>query len=476
MRITHITHASVLVEADGLRVISDPWWTGPCFGAQWWNYPRPHLEPVTAAPIDYIYISHGHNDHFHPGTLQTLGKSAKVLVSRRIGLASSIRDLGFDVIELDDDDRHRLSERLNARIMRTYGDDTLMVLTDGRETFVNLNDALHAAPEQVQSQFCELIKRDYGRPNYVFCGHGVASHFPNCYRVPGKNYEATAARRQRYFNREWVKLIHTLEPRFGFPFAADVALLEDDLFWSNAPTQNDERPTDVFRTTYPESPTQVFDIAPGFVIADGRVEDAVLRAPWDDERVRVEYEAEIERANRYGTVTRAEVETALALLKENSRLCASYLASYPRDYRLLIRFRNARHGIAVEKEGATISVATVDAGDPQAHYDLTYTTRCPYLRWSLTKPYGDEILFVGSGGVFEYATTADMRDALHRELRTLLVRRTMPPEPRTVSPIRQWVKRFLGRQGRSLYDLEEWTVFDASAVTVPARAVQDRRH
>ena len=49
-------------------------------------------------------------------------------------------------------------------------------------------------------------------------------------------------------------------------------------------------------------------------------------------------------------------------------------------------------------------------------YDVVYTTRLPYLKWSYTEPYGDEILFVGSGGLFEYNEQSKAKENLHREL------------------------------------------------------------
>src|SRR5262245_30054813 len=76
-------HASLLIETHGLRILSDPWWKGPCLGAQWWLYPEPCVDPVQAGPIDYIYISHGHHDHFHPATLRTLPRTSRVLVSKQ---------------------------------------------------------------------------------------------------------------------------------------------------------------------------------------------------------------------------------------------------------------------------------------------------------------------------------------------------------------------------------------------------------
>ena len=261
MRITQLTHASMLIEAGGARIITDPWWQGPCFGAQWWNFPRPYLDPVQQGSLDYIYVSHGHNDHFHPGTLKTLPRSATVLVSKNIDLGEYIRELGFDVVELTDDQGFDISSEVRIRIVETASEDTFLVVSDGKETCVNLNDALHATSEAVQDKFCDYIKRQFGKLDYVFCGYGVASHFPNCYRVPGKDYAATAAERQKYFNRQWVRIINALEPRFGFPFAADVALLENDLIWSLEPLHNAERPTDAFEKMHPESQTRVIDIA-----------------------------------------------------------------------------------------------------------------------------------------------------------------------------------------------------------------------
>jgi RNA polymerase sigma factor (TIGR02999 family) len=46
LRIKFIGHASLLIEAGGVTILSDPWWSGPCFGAQWWNHPPPRADFV----------------------------------------------------------------------------------------------------------------------------------------------------------------------------------------------------------------------------------------------------------------------------------------------------------------------------------------------------------------------------------------------------------------------------------------------
>src|ERR1700730_16464716 len=137
MKITFIAHASLLVETQGLSILSDPWWKGPCFGTQWWVYPRPPLAPLEARPPDYIYISHGHHDHFHPSTLRALPRTAKVLVAKGFDIAPSIRKMGFEVLEVAEQQEFELGRGVRIRIMPTCGGDSLMAVSDGEEICVN---------------------------------------------------------------------------------------------------------------------------------------------------------------------------------------------------------------------------------------------------------------------------------------------------------------------------------------------------
>ncbi|APW38195.1 hypothetical protein RD110_14120 [Rhodoferax koreense] len=461
-------HASLLVEANGVSILSDPWWQGPCFGAQWWVYPAPHLAAVTDRRIDYIYISHGHHDHLHPGTLNTFDRTTRVLVSSALDLAAGIREMGFEVIEVPDDDSETdLGQGVKVRIRQTHGGDTLFCVSDGKEVLVNLNDALHSATAEVQRQFSDFLRRAYPAIDYLFCGYGVASHFPNCYVVPGQDRGLTAARRQQYFNRQWVSLVRAIQPKFGFPFAADVVFLENDLSWANEPTHNSERPVDVFKQAYPDAATQVYDIAPGFCIDGGRVVDAVLRTPLVNARILNELKDQVQRANRYGSESTEQVQAVRDLFAQCIDKCQAYLAEFRGDYRMLIRPRAAAEGIVIEKQGQRFAVTTVALdGLRDTDFDLAYRARLVYLKNALTTSYGNEILFVGSGGIFEYFSTAAVKKRLHVELITLLRASTGVPKSRYGGQsyyqfaAKQWVKRLLRvKSGMDLYDLDAWTVY-----------------
>lgn len=480
MKITFVGHASILIQTAGLSILSDPWWRGPCFGAQWWNYPAPFTEALEGVHVDYVYISHGHHDHYHPGTLKTLKRDAKILVSRELDLAEGVRELGFEAIEVGDDAELRLNEQVGVRIMSTPSSDSLLALSDGAEVCVNLNDALHSAPVRLQDAFIRRLRQLYPRIDYLFCGYGVASHFPNCYIVPGKDPERTAARRQHYFNRQWCRIVDRLNPRFGLPFAADVVFLEDDLMWVNEPTHNAERPVELFRAMHPDSQVKLFDIAPGFIVEHGEVISARLRTPVRVQALRESLGVEIARANRYASVEPDKVEEVLRLVRRNIELCGPYLASYSGGYRFLIRFRNSACGIRIEKRDRVISAAAVQTGTTDdAGDDLVYRVRLPYLMASLTTPYGAEILFVGSGGVFEYSDRERARENLHRELMVIMRMHATPPSPRPakaanfVQRVKHSVKRLLGRLEPDLYDVYVWSVFDGAGTT-PSHAAKVR--
>jgi Beta-lactamase superfamily domain len=466
VRTTLVGHASLLVEAGGVRILSDPWWKGPCFGAQWWLYPAPFLEAVHARPIDYLYVSHGHHDHFHPPTLRTFPAGTRVLVAKGLGLVRPLAEMGLDPIELSDDERHELAPGFTCQIMRTDGDDSLMVLSDGRETGINVNDALHSSPRSVQVEFAKRLRDAHGAIDWVFCGYGVASHFPNCYVIPGKDREATAAARQRHFNRAWADVINDLSPRLGLPFAADFVFLEEDLFWANEPTHNNERPTAAFRRAYPASTTQVIDATAGFVIENGAPLVEKLHAPLHSAELRRVFGDSIRRVNREATFDRTDLGRVVSLLRDNVRTGHAYFSSFRGDYRFLIRLRQSGPGIEIDKRGAQISIDLLDPVQSRARrYDLVFTTRLAYLLSSLTTEYGHETLFVGSGGVFEYAHASATRRDLHRELTAMVKPGSDALKPRPggwrawLSGLKRRARQLRGERGNDLYDLHAWTVF-----------------
>ncbi|MFT3715985.1 MAG: MBL fold metallo-hydrolase [Gordonia sp. (in: high G+C Gram-positive bacteria)] len=72
---TWLGHASVLVEIDGVRVLTDPVFSLRCSPSQTIGPRRMHESPVTVGslpPIDVVLISHDHYDHLDTATVDAL--------------------------------------------------------------------------------------------------------------------------------------------------------------------------------------------------------------------------------------------------------------------------------------------------------------------------------------------------------------------------------------------------------------------
>ena len=103
MRIRSVGHACLEIESAGRRIVTDPWWAGPAYTHQWYPWPTPRPDGIAERPIDYLYLSHGHEDHLHAATLNTLPKAGHRTATELLSgsMVGYLRQLGFrNVIEL----------------------------------------------------------------------------------------------------------------------------------------------------------------------------------------------------------------------------------------------------------------------------------------------------------------------------------------------------------------------------------------
>jgi L-ascorbate metabolism protein UlaG (beta-lactamase superfamily) len=93
-RITYLGHSTVLVELDGLRVLTDPILrtrVGPLVRA------HPPVERSHWTDIDAALISHSHWDHLDVGSLRLLGPGVPIVCPA--GLGARLRARGFRHVE-----------------------------------------------------------------------------------------------------------------------------------------------------------------------------------------------------------------------------------------------------------------------------------------------------------------------------------------------------------------------------------------
>ncbi len=92
--ITWVGHASLLIQIEGLNILTDPVWSNTVSPVSFIGPPRltqPGIALDSLPPIDVVVISHDHYDHLDVETLKALGNEPLYLIP--LGIGSFLEDL-----------------------------------------------------------------------------------------------------------------------------------------------------------------------------------------------------------------------------------------------------------------------------------------------------------------------------------------------------------------------------------------------
>lgn len=123
MRATWIGHATVLVQANGLNILTDPVWSevaGPFGLAGPRRTAPPAIDLDTLPRIDLIVVSHNHYDHLDLPTLGKLWVRDKPLIVTSLGNDAILRSAGIDARGLDWGERVALRPGVDVIVNRNH--------------------------------------------------------------------------------------------------------------------------------------------------------------------------------------------------------------------------------------------------------------------------------------------------------------------------------------------------------------------
>lgn len=443
MRIDYIAHASLAISTSDHRIALDPWWTSGCYADQWHVFPRP-VDTSRVEAADTILISHGHADHLHEPTLRSLaaGKNAYYPYYWYGGTVDWLQGMGFaTVTEALSEKTYALSENTAVTFL-VCGQDALMVIEEGDKVLVNVNDALHSTPDSTIELYCARIRKRWPDIDYVFCGFGGASYYPNVFRADDRDERAIGRLREEFFVAAFCKIVKALNPRVAVPFAADFVLLHPSQRWINEIRFPREEIPAYFDCHYRSAATrtQVAVMYPGDYLLDHELHPvspyrARLACGALDQLVDEQYPVELsafskgrelspEETAALSTTLAAHLSGQVALRSDGTLdgLLFSLGITGPENPQWFdIRIRHADVDVTRVAQPHKAAVARITTG-----YDALVN--------SITEDWGGDDIIIGYGCEVTVKRSSDL--PLARTLTELLVRHPQPRRHARRQPLR----------------------------------------
>jgi len=240
MKLTFLQSSAVMIETKGVKILCDPWLVdGELYGS-WNHYPPIDFQPKNFNDVDFIYLSHIHQDHFSKKTLSKLNKDIPVIIHNFENkvLRENIKEMGFKVNELNHNDRTHLKNQVFINILAAdncdpsicykyfgcapleskYGStsiDTMSVIDDQDSVLVNTNDC----PFELAFTAATTIKKKYPKIDMLLVGYTSASAYPQCFTLSEDEKIKEKKLLQQNFLKKAENYVNLFEPNYFMPFA-----------------------------------------------------------------------------------------------------------------------------------------------------------------------------------------------------------------------------------------------------------------
>ncbi|MDQ6675259.1 MAG: MBL fold metallo-hydrolase [Chloroflexota bacterium] len=428
MRVDFVGHATLLVRMGALTVLTDPWWSGPAYRGQWYPYPLPVPERFDLRGLDAIYISHAHEDHLHRDTLAELLRvvpDVMAVIPERYDTAmyDYLRRIGFRRIrEVPSGTHIDLRKGHDSARLRvfTHMDDSMLSIESGGQTMLNANDALHASRRDLIEEYCRALRWRLPRIDYLFCGFGGASYFPNCIHAPDKDDASVAREREVFFLRNFALVAERLRPRHAFPFAAHFVLPDEGNWWISESRLRMAPPAATVRHLATNLQSAVHDLQPG-----DWVEDRVVHASpyprnlW--ERARGDVAARYGRPSEPKPLTPELFDRLVDAVRTRAAERAPSLATGERLDAVVRLWDYPAAEIRVSVSDGRSEVAAIPpAARTTAEPEVVFATRSDLLSATMRSPFGRDLITIGYAAEVRLRSKREMATSAHERLLNLL--------------------------------------------------------
>jgi UDP-MurNAc hydroxylase len=226
MKLTNYGGATAILEHRGKRILFDPWLDDGIYHGSWYHYPPLEIGIEELGHLDYVYISHIHEDHCSAGTIKHINQDAEIIImDRKPNLVlrflnsngfkfkaihcispQTPREIspGLVVDMVTADPQHELSYLI---------DSALVMKWDGHVIY-NANDCI---PYDAGLKY---IKQQYGDVHLALLPYAGGSGYPACYiNLTNDEKLKEAARIYEERIQSFIETVQFLDPKLAMPFA-----------------------------------------------------------------------------------------------------------------------------------------------------------------------------------------------------------------------------------------------------------------
>lgn len=274
LTVQFITHATLKITGPFGTLLCDPWFLNePVFNLSTWKYPAARIPPEEVVrDIDYLFITHTHEDHFHIPSIHYIDRDIPVFLpaydehpSLRAHTSERVlRAMGFhDIRRLKSWETVMLGgvtplTRVPSAVERDHDWENSGFVIDTPDcVLLNLNDNLNDVA------LCQDIKARWPEIDIAFIQSGGVTMFPGCFRMSEDEMRQWASQRKTAF-ADQRRLLDHVRPKRIAPFAGDFCWLDDKYFhnnWANRTTA--QLFEDMMETDYAESGCELVQLYPG---------------------------------------------------------------------------------------------------------------------------------------------------------------------------------------------------------------------
>ena len=225
MKIEFINHASVIIDCNGTRILTDPWYTGSVFN-DGWNLIVENEKNINDLDFDYLWYSHEHPDHFNVSDLLVMDNARRksVTILFQNTKDKKVRDFclskGFNFLELELGRQYKFG---NAKLIcdRVCGLDSWLSVSDGELTVLNLNDCR----AEEESQIDDIL-------SLVGCVDVLLTQYGSANWTGGKGSSLKEISKKKVFDRLDVQ-IQKIKPKYIVPFASFCWFSHEENYFCN---------------------------------------------------------------------------------------------------------------------------------------------------------------------------------------------------------------------------------------------------